>query len=641
MPDIFTTDPTTYAADPQITDTGKITGYVVQPEDWLEILGALRRVNQALYRREFNVRHYGAVGDGSTDDTVAIQAALTAAGAVQGKVVLGPGTWRTTAPLHYGSNVSIVGQGAQASTIAFTGSGYALAPLNPGTRAFNLHVEGVQITVGVGATGGLDLTDMSIALIDRVTIIGQGLGTGIGIRVAGTQNGFAVYNAFRHVRCSALNYGWSIEGLGSNDTHLFDCRPVACARGVSIVDANHVIVKDSAIEGNTRGVYVESTTSSLADGCTIVGNRFEGNTTANIAVGGTPANVRLMVVGHNHHVTAAGTTYENVLSTTNLVKLPDVGGAGAGFYIDSPLTSGPCFTWMASQTGVNAVLFRHRNIGSGSPFVLRLSAGRPASHALSIAAYTEPGGTPTDTEVASIDGAGNLIAVAGTFSGAVQGASLSISGDATFTGVASAIVLGDGTNAGNAQSRYQKPDTGNQSFMLLRVGASAAGNRWLRQHDSSENVNWIVCDGSGNTLAILPLSLRYVATNGRTYVSVARLTRDRSTALQASDVAISAGWGTGASVSAVLAGSNFSRGQITITAGSTPAANPTITITDPDGTWAAAGITTSQRNGGTDTLFMVPGQHWTTTDNAATIVFTMVGTPTNGNTVIIRWDRSG
>lgn len=48
--------------------------------------------------------------------------------------------------------------------------------------------------------------------------------------------------------------------------------------------------------------------------------------------------------------------------------------------------------------------------------------------------------------------------------------------------------------------------------------------------------------------------------------------------ITSADVAISAGWGGTASV-AVLAGSNDTRGKLTVTASATPAADPTITVT--------------------------------------------------------------
>jgi hypothetical protein len=60
----------------------------------------------------FDVTAYGAVGDGTADDTEAIEAALTAAGAAGGGVVLAPrGTYKTRRTLRIPSKVTLQGQG--------------------------------------------------------------------------------------------------------------------------------------------------------------------------------------------------------------------------------------------------------------------------------------------------------------------------------------------------------------------------------------------------------------------------------------------------------------------------------------------------------------------------------------------------
>jgi hypothetical protein len=63
----------------------------------------------------FNVQGYGAVGDGVTDDTIAIQAAFTAAVTAGGVVYFPPGTYLTSAQINiYGANIIMRGAGPSA-----------------------------------------------------------------------------------------------------------------------------------------------------------------------------------------------------------------------------------------------------------------------------------------------------------------------------------------------------------------------------------------------------------------------------------------------------------------------------------------------------------------------------------------------
>jgi hypothetical protein len=59
----------------------------------------------------YNVQSFGAVGDGSTDDTIAIQSAVNAAAAVGGTVYIPTGHYRTTSSLLVPGGVSVVGAG--------------------------------------------------------------------------------------------------------------------------------------------------------------------------------------------------------------------------------------------------------------------------------------------------------------------------------------------------------------------------------------------------------------------------------------------------------------------------------------------------------------------------------------------------
>ena len=59
----------------------------------------------------FDVTMFGAIGDGSTDDTAALQAAFDAAAEVHGCVTVPPGIYRC-GKLHLGAGVSLRGEAA-------------------------------------------------------------------------------------------------------------------------------------------------------------------------------------------------------------------------------------------------------------------------------------------------------------------------------------------------------------------------------------------------------------------------------------------------------------------------------------------------------------------------------------------------
>ena len=116
---------------------------------------------------------------------------------------------------------------------------------------------------------------------------------------------------------------------------------------------------------------------------------------------------------------------------------------------------------------------------------------------------------------------------------------------------------------------------------------------------------------------------------------VRRLIAANGTALAAADLALSAGWGTGATV-AVAAGSTDTRGQITVTVGTAPGANPTITLTFKNGAFAAAPFALAKQEGGTQAITAL-----TESTTLTTLVITFQGTPIAGNTVVINWMALG
>ena len=81
---------------------------------------SLTKVSYSMIRGAVaNVLDFGAIGNGTTDDTAAIQAAINSLSVTGGVVYLPTNTYKITAPLtNTKSGVSLVGDGSAATIIS-------------------------------------------------------------------------------------------------------------------------------------------------------------------------------------------------------------------------------------------------------------------------------------------------------------------------------------------------------------------------------------------------------------------------------------------------------------------------------------------------------------------------------------------
>lgn len=99
--------------------------------------------------------------------------------------------------------------------------------------------------------------------------------------------------------------------------------------------------------------------------------------------------------------------------------------------------------------------------------------------------------------------------------------------------------------------------------------------------------------------------------------------------LTASDVTLSAEWGTGPTVS--VSGTDL-RGEVSVTAGTTPGANPTVTITFKGGAFPSAPFAIVRRKDSTS-----PYEEPTWTTSTTQLVITFPATPVAGSTYTFSW----
>lgn len=157
----------------------------------------------------FNVKDHGAVGNGATDDTAAIQATINLASAAGGIVFLPPGTYNISASLTIANNVIVSGAGQGATTIQqnSTTSHALVAADASAIRIQDLRVNGPGSGTGIGIRMTLSTATSSSALGFSDMQVSNFGGDGINI---------AVPQAVRFTRVTARNcggYGFNMVGV--------------------------------------------------------------------------------------------------------------------------------------------------------------------------------------------------------------------------------------------------------------------------------------------------------------------------------------------------------------------------------------------------------------------------------------------
>lgn len=148
--------------------------------------GAAARTIVTKLREQIHVKDYGAIGDGSTDDTASLQAAITYAISVGGEVLLGQGKYRITGATGLlidesattadddATRISIVGEGSGASQIVHNGTGSAITyqggSTSSGPHSY-LRLDGFRID-GTNGTGqhGISIDNAAYFSMEDVTI---------------------------------------------------------------------------------------------------------------------------------------------------------------------------------------------------------------------------------------------------------------------------------------------------------------------------------------------------------------------------------------------------------------------------------------------------------------------------------------
>lgn len=222
----------------------------------------------------YNVKDYGAVGDGVTDDTAAIQAAIDAAEASDNRGILyfPPGDYICTSEINIqASNIHIQGSGAFLSGIEFNVSG--TNGLYVGEKTIGGSFPGFtmrDISITANASGSetyLVVLDYPLdGLLEKVRIDGS---NGVGLRIGRGQNLTMLAVEVRNSTNDGIIWENQIVGGGGGGQA---ARLVGCT------------IKDNA-QSSGWGMDVQTHPEMLITGCTIEGNAIRIRSNKNKIIG--------------------------------------------------------------------------------------------------------------------------------------------------------------------------------------------------------------------------------------------------------------------------------------------------------------------------------------------------------------------
>ena len=296
------------------------------------------------YYPPYNVKRYGATGDGSTNDRAALQAAIDVAEAAGGGAVFLPeGTYRITATLTVPNKVSIYGVGGEASVISALSCNALTFDSASNDRCANFYqdfgmvgaagstanwaaVESILPSGGVSGTDSRDglhfnrlkiydwnqgfiVTDTWESTIKgcKFQKVRNPISLGTYSMLWRIEDNFMVYEGGDSHSGTADAFGVTLLGAVTEGPHIVGNQIFGFARGVNVGTLTYGVIDRNDISATVNGIRVATANSSLS----IQRNYIEITTSNAVAVYGTglgssPSNI--ITFKNNTVIAAAGTT---------------------------------------------------------------------------------------------------------------------------------------------------------------------------------------------------------------------------------------------------------------------------------------------------------------------------------------------
>ena len=271
------------------------------------------RIPYSMTDAPLNVLRFGAKADGVTDDTTAIQAALTAAA---GKQLHFPaGTYRVTSGLTVGVRTRITGEGPLNSVIDYRTTSTSTNRLFLFNNTDNIHVEDLGLNCNIAGGGRATTAIAAVGSTGPVTELYLRRVYITGFQQYGVLlDDDAYYVVLEQCRIYGCSNATANGGSGTgNAVGLYFGKPV-----------NAVRLRDCRISANDKAIDCSDSTGKYS--LNVTGCYFEGN-----GLTGSPAEDDTITLNAWNAVVFQGNYLENNLTGTatadSALRLRGVGGA--------------------------------------------------------------------------------------------------------------------------------------------------------------------------------------------------------------------------------------------------------------------------------------------------------------------------
>lgn len=216
----------------------------------------------------FNVRAYGAEGNGMNDDTVAVQAAFDAAAENGGTVYIPAGVYRITAAIYVSSSnqIAVTGDSSAVSCILNETDGESAIVIDSaGELIYGNTIEGIRVVTHGVSCGGIILAAQAQFRMTDVLIYGDyGEANGVGLELIDCSQCMLTAVQVQGYGIGANIYGSNIYG----DIYLSNCRFDGNKdTAISIEAEEGIFAENVTCYGNGQALKLTESKNSLFSNC--------------------------------------------------------------------------------------------------------------------------------------------------------------------------------------------------------------------------------------------------------------------------------------------------------------------------------------------------------------------------------------